>query len=206
MLTYLKEFIAELILKIQKTPISVQYNKLIKKGLLEVGRHTYGVPEIDVYKGSERNVTIGSFCSISKGVRLITGGIHQKDWVSLYPFRTTFNLPGAYIDGMPTSNGEIVIGNDVWIGTDAIIMSGVTIGDGAINASGSIVTKSVEPYSIVAGVPAKHIKFRIEEMFIPNMLEIKWWNWEDQKILSEVELLSSKNIDLFVNKFSSEYR
>ena len=174
--------------------------------MLEVGKHTYGVPDIDVYKGSERKVTIGSFCSISKGVRLITGGIHQKDWVSLYPFRTTFNLPGAYNDGMPSSNGEIVIGNDVWIGTDAIIMSGVTIGDGSIIASGAIVTKSVKPYSIVAGVPARHIKFRIEEKYIPYMLEIKWWNWDEKKILSEVELLSSINIDQFVDKFSRESR
>ncbi len=203
MLSTLKEFIAELILKIQKIPASVQYNKLLKKGLLEVGRYTYGVPEIDVYKNSERKVTIGSFCSISKNVRIITGGIHPSDWISTFPIRDFVGVDIPY-DGMPTSKGEIFIGHDVWIGTGVTILSSVTIGPGAIIASGSIVTKDIQPYAIAAGIPAKVIRYRFSEQQIIELLKIKWWEWDIEKIKSNIHLLSSGKIDQFINTHKIE--
>lgn len=204
MSTNLKQKFADWVARLLKIPAHNHYNNLVQNGWLKVGHHTYGIPEIDVYQGSEQKVSIGNYCSISKGVRIITGGIHPKDWVSLYPFRTTFNLPGAYQDGMPTSNGPVTIGHDVWIGTDAIIMSGVTIGHGAIIAAGAIVTKDVKPYSLVAGIPARHINYRIAEEHIGPMLEIGWWNWDEKKILEAVPLLSSNHVKQFIEQYYSD--
>jgi len=191
-----------IIRKILKYPKHQIYKKQIADGLLTIGRYTYGVPTIEQYAGSETKVTIGSFCSISNDVKIIAGGIHPKDWISLFPIRSYFNLDGAYKDGMPFSNGEVIIGNDVWVGSNAIIMSGVTIGDGAIIAAGSIITKDVSPYSITMGIPGKNQGYRIPEKYIEPMLKIKWWNWELENILSEVELLSSSNLDEFISKFN----
>ena len=191
----------KIIRKFLKYPKHQTYKRQIAEGLLKVGRYTYGVPIIEQYVGSESKVTIGSFCSISNDVKIIAGGIHPKDWVSLFPIRSYFNLEGAFKDGMPFSNGEVVIGNDVWIGSNVIIMSGVSIGDGAIIAAGSLITKDVLPYSIIMGIPGKNQGYRIPEKYIESMLKIKWWNWELEKILAEVVLLSSSNLDEFISKF-----
>ena len=200
MLSKIKAYISEIILKIQKLPTTVQYNKLLKNGLLEVGRFTYGIPEIDVYAGSEAKVIIGSFCSISKNVRIITGGIHPADWVSTFPIRDFVGVDIPY-DGMPTSKGEIIIGHDVWIGTGVTILSGVTIGTGAIIAAGSIVTKDIQPYAIVAGVPAKVIRMRFSNEQIENLLTIKWWEWEVEEIKKGIHYLSSNKIEEFIKKY-----
>ncbi len=200
MLFNLKESLSNLVLKLQKLPATIQYNKLIKKGLLEVGRYTYGVPEIDVYINSERKVTIGSFCSISKNVRFITGGIHPADWVSTFPIRDFVGVDIPY-DGMPTSNGEIVIGHDVWIGTGVTILSGVTIGTGSIIAAGAIVTRDIQPYSIVAGVPAKVIRMRFAPKQIEHLLAIKWWEWKEEEIKKCIHYLSSNKIEEFIEKY-----
>ena len=196
----IKIAISNLIERIIKIPRNIHYNKLIKLGLLEVGRYTYGIPEIDVYINSERKVSIGSFCSISKNVRIITGGIHPSDWVSTFPIRNYLGIPFPY-DGMPTSKGEINIGHDVWIGTGVTILSGVTIGSGAIIAACSVVTKDIAPYSVVAGVPAKVIKYRFTPDQINELLKIKWWEWSQQDLIEAVPLLSSNNINEFINKY-----
>jgi acetyltransferase-like isoleucine patch superfamily enzyme len=94
---------------------------------------------------------------------------------------------------MPYSKGIIEIGNDVWIGTSAIILSGVKIGHGAVVAAGSIVTKSVPPYAIVGGNPAKIIKYRLSEEKIEELLEMKWWDWSEEKIKKNIDFFSIKN-------------
>lgn len=193
-----KEIVAEWVLRLLKLPPRLHYQKLIREGWLTVGRYTYGIPDIDVYKNSERKVNIGSFCSISKNVRIITGGIHPTNWVSTFPIRDYVGVDIPY-DGMPTSNGDINIGNDVWIGTGATIMSGVTIGHGAIVASGSIVTKDIPPYSISAGIPARVIKFRFSEDQIHQLIQISWWDWDIQKIKDNIHLLNSENIEKFIS-------
>ena len=95
------------------------------------------MPTVRSYGGSEAHITIGSFCSIGPEVQIINGGIHPKSWVSLFPFRIKWKLDGAYEDGMPETRGDIVIGSDVWLGTGALILSGVKIGHGAIVAGAS---------------------------------------------------------------------
>jgi acetyltransferase-like isoleucine patch superfamily enzyme len=166
-----------------------------------VGRHTYGNPSVDIYHGSESKVIIGKFCSISPGVRIVVGGIHPADWVSTYPFRANWNLPGAFQDGMPTTRGDVRIGSDVWIGTEAMILSGVEVGHGAIIAARSVVTRDVRPYSIVAGVPAREVALRHTEEQIAELLRIAWWDWDDAEVLAAVPLLSSADASSFLTRY-----
>ena len=174
--------------------------KLIDNGVLEIADYTYQWQslQIDTYAGSNAKVKIGKFCSISKNIRIITGGIHPTNWVSTYPFRAQFNLPGKNADGMPTTKGDIIIGNDVWIGTGVTILSGVKIGDGAVITAGAVVTKDIPEYSIAGGVPAKVIKFRFTEEQILSLKAIEWWDWDEEKILKHVDYLSSDNVDMFI--------
>jgi serine acetyltransferase len=102
--------------------------------------------------------------------------------------------------GHPSCKGDIIIGNDVWIGAKATIMSGITIGDGAIVAAGSVVVKDVEPYSMVGGNPAKHLKFRFTEKQIDDLLKISWWNWTEDRIKSDAMMMWSDSIDEFIDK------
>jgi chloramphenicol O-acetyltransferase type B len=176
---------------------------LQRRGLLSLGRHTYGMPAIQSYRGSEAHVTIGSFCSIAPDVQIINGGIHPKSWVSLFPFRIMWNLDGAFEDGMPENRGDIVIGSDVWLGTGSTVLSGVTIGHGAIVAARSVVTRDVEPYAIVAGTPARRQAYRFSPEVIEKLLAIRWWDWDDTRIRQAVPLLSSPNIDCFLQEYHS---
>jgi len=98
-----------------------------------------------------------------------------------------------------TTKGDVIIGNDVWVASYTTIMSGVTIGDGAVIANNSHVVKNVEPYSLVGGNPAKFIKYRFTEEQIKKLLEIKWWDWTDEKINAFAPLLVDSNIDKFIN-------
>ncbi len=180
------------------------YHKLIRRGLLTVGRHTYGSPTIDSYEGSERSVSIGSFCSISRDVVIITGGIHPHDFLSTFPFRAKWGMAGALQDGIPGSNGDVVIGSDVWIGTEAMILSGITIGDGAIIAARSVITRDVPPYAVVAGAPAKVVKYRFSPEVIERLLQIKWWEWDDARIKETVPLLSSNRVEDFLKESQKE--
>lgn len=180
-------------------------DQLTKAGLLKIGRHTYGTPKIWMYRGSETKIDIGSYCSISPGVEIIGGGIHPTDWVSTFPLRTRWNLPGAEEDGMPATRGDILIGNDVWIGTGATILSGVTIGDGAIIASRALVTKDVRPYAIAGGIPATEMRRRFTDEEVGSLLKIAWWTWDDEAVLAAVDLLSSNNITGFLERYGERH-
>lgn len=171
---------------------------LKSQGLLEIGKHTYGKIVVDAYEGSESKITIGKYCSISRDVRFINGGIHPIDWVSLYPFRIRWKMEGALADGMPASKGPIQVMNDVWIGTGSTILSGVTIGNGAIIMAGSIVTKDVPAFTIVGGIPAKPVKKRFSDKEIQALEEIKWWDWSEEKIKENVDLLSATDLTKFI--------
>lgn len=183
---------------LSKANAASRYRHLIDSGVLLVGRHTYGSPEVDVYKGSEARVIIGHYTSISPRVRFIPGGIHPTNWVSLFPFRILWQLSGAFRDGMPSTNGDIIVGSDVWIGCDSLILSGVTIGDGSVVCAGSVVTRNVSPYSIVAGVPARLIAYRFDEPTRNALLHLSWWNWTDDRIREAVPYLSSADVEGFL--------
>jgi len=165
---------------------------------VEIGAFTYGLPIIgkvtDTY-----SLKIGRFCSIADNVRIFVDSDHNPDSISTYPFANIFkDIPE--ISGRYTGNGNMEIGNDVWIGSSVLILPGVTIGDGAIVGAGSIVTKNIEDYEIVGGNPAKHIRHRFSPEQIKSLKKIAWWNWDLQKIKKDVPLLLSENIDEFIKK------
>ncbi|HEC87733.1 MAG TPA: CatB-related O-acetyltransferase [Thermoplasmata archaeon] len=124
------------------------------------------------------NIKIGRYCSIARNVTF-QARYHSASKAAIggFIYRRLMSEKYRFI-----SKGPIIVGNDVWIGTRAIILSGVKIGDGAIVGAGAVVTKDVQPYEIVAGVPAKHIKWRFPEHIRKQLLEIKWWDWDDEKI------------------------
>ncbi len=126
------------------------------------------------------------------------GGNHRIDWVTTFPFRAVYGLEGAYADGHPETKGDIEIGSDVWIGRGARVMSGVTIGHGAVVAAYSVVTKDVRPYAIVAGVPASERRRRFTDEQITALLQIAWWDWPMGRILASVPILCAGRIEEFV--------
>lgn len=145
---------------------------------------------------SPEKLVIGKFVQIAHGVEIITSSAnHQMDGFSTYHFNV-FGEPwaNAYQPNYP-NKGDTYIGHDVWIGHQALIMPGVTIGSSAIIDSGSIVTKDVEPYSIVAGNPAKPIRKRFNEEVINALLGIKWWHWDINKITQNLNIITSANIE-----------
>jgi len=205
-MSFIRRAINRYLLKLSKKIKAVVINEKqhIQKNVasFEVGVYTYGVENIciDRYIGSDCNIKIGKYCSISKNVTIITGGNHPINWVSTFPFRAKFNLEGKFKDGMPFSNGDIYIGNDVWIGTGVTILSGVKIGDGAVIAANATITKNVPAYAVVAGLPCKIIKYRFDNESIEKLLKIKWWNWDEHKVQEMIPLLSSSNINEFFEK------
>jgi acetyltransferase-like isoleucine patch superfamily enzyme len=168
---------------------------------MSFGKYSYGKPKV-FWKNKDANLEVGKFCSIAADVKVYLGGNHRTDWVSTYPFgyihQNVFNKFNG--EGHPATKGSVVIGNDVWIGSHVTIMSGVKIGDGAVIANNSHVVKDVEPYSLVGGNPAKLIKYRFTKEQIEKLLEIKWWDWSDEKINNFTPLLCNKNIDNFINE------
>ncbi len=171
----------------------------MKKGLLTIGEGTYGRPTI-YFWDDQTKIKIGKYCSIATEVRIILGGEHRVDWVSTYPFMEfQDNWPTSKgFKGHPSSKGNVEIGNDVWIGHGATILSGVSIGDGAVIAAGSVVTKSVEPFSIVGGNPAKLIRVRFDNQTVNELLHIKWWDFDHEKVERILPLLleSPSNLNL----------
>ena len=148
------------------------------------GKWSYGEPKILAWGKCPYKVYIDNFSAIAENVTIILQGNHRMDWVSQYPFPTANAYWETEHDGelYNQSNGDVFIGSDVWIGYGAIILSGITIGNGAVVGAGAVVTKSVPPYTVVAGNPAKEIRKRFDEETIKTLLETAWWDWPDEKI------------------------
>jgi virginiamycin A acetyltransferase len=171
-----------------------------------IGDYTY-YDDPDDSENFERNVLylypfmgdqliIGKFCAIACGVKFIMNGAnHKLDCISTYPFSIFSNgwervTPAK--EELPFK-GDTIVRNDVWIGYESLIMPGVRIGDGAIIAARSVVVNDVAPYTIVGGNPAKMIKARFSEETIKMLLDIKWWDWDIEKITRNLEIITSAN-------------
>lgn len=151
------------------------------------------------YPINHDKLQIGKFCSVACGAKfLFNSANHTLSSLSTYPFPLFFEewgLEKKDVTNAWDNKGDIVIGNDVWIGYEAVILAGVTIGDGAIIGTRAVVTKDVPPYTIVGGVPAKSIKKRFSEETISTLLEIQWWNWSKERIARNIGAIQSGNIE-----------
>ncbi len=163
---------------------------------IEIGHRTYGFDGADASSASTATpLKIGVYCSLGPGILFLCRGVHPYESATTYPLRAKiFNIAGE-----PASREKkgITVGNDVWIGARAAIMPGVSIGDGAIVGTAALVTKDVPPYAIVGGNPAKILKYRFPEHIIEAMLDIRWWEWPDEKVEAETDYLLGP-IDEFV--------
>ncbi|MCP6760770.1 MAG: Vat family streptogramin A O-acetyltransferase [Fischerella sp. CENA71] len=177
-----------------------------------IGDYTY-YDDLQDSENFERNVfyhypfigdklIIGKFCALATGVKFIMNGAnHQMSGFSTYPFSifgSGWERVTPKSDELPFK-GDTVIGNDVWIGYEAIIMPGVKIGDGAIVAAKSVVVKDVAPYTIVGGNPASLVRQRFPDEIIKTLLEIAWWNWDIEKITRNLEKIVGADIEALKN-------
>ncbi len=174
-------------------------NKLI------VGDYTYGQQGISIHAandGEPHNIVIGKYCSIANNIKIYCGKFnHNYKKASTYPFKELFNIEcTSSIWGKP----DPTIGNDVWIGENSVILQGVNVGDGAVIACFSVVTKDVPPYSIVAGNPAKVKKYRFEPEIIKQFLELKWWDLPHDYLIKNV-IPYVDDFNIFLNKIR-EYK
>ncbi len=167
----------------------------------EIGDGSYGLPEVyDFDEGS--TLRIGSYTSIAAEVRIVLGGHHRVDWLSTFPFPAMFE-EASDIVGYNGTHGDVVIGSDVWLCTGSMVLSGVTIGHGAVVAAGAVVTRDVEPYSIVAGNPARHLRWRFDVGQRDALLASQWWSWPEREIRSVAKLLCSSDMTAFMEYISS---
>jgi len=193
----LRYFLRELRRRKKNLGYALRNNKIT----IPRGKHTYGPDPIllgppPVVAKLSQGSRIGSFCSIAPGLRFLFRGKHMTHWVSAYPFYDRWGADAPENCLPPTA--PIIIGNDVWVATNVSIMQGVRVGDGAVIAQESLVTKDVPPYAIVGGNPAKIIRYRFSEEQICELLKIAWWNWNDATIREFVPLLLCSGIDEFI--------
>lgn len=187
----------------------ITLDKQVAQPNIQVGRYSYYsgyyhghsfddcarfiLPDADADK-----LVIGSFCSIGSGVAFIMAGNqgHRNDWISTFPFFWMPDVPAfeAARNGFQAA-GDTVIGNDVWIGSEAVIMPGVRVGHGAVVGTRALVARDVEPYTIVGGNPAKPIRKRFDEARIAMLMEMQWWDWTDAQLQPAMPLLTSGDVE-----------
>lgn len=191
-------------------PHTVFLKTVITRPTIEVGDYTYYHDPEHAAEFEERNVLyhfdfigdrlkIGRFCALATGVCFIMNGAnHDLTGVSTYPFNifangweTDFDMAGLAA-GM---RGDTVVGNDVWIGRDATVLPGVTIGDGAIIGAKSVVASDVPPYAVVAGNPARVVRYRFDDAMIATLLETAWWTWPAKRIARNLNAIRGKDPD-----------
>ncbi len=189
---------------------TVYLKNVITESGIEIGDYTIYNDFVNDPRDFEKNnvlyrypingdkLKVGKFCSIACGVKfLFTSANHTMHSISTYPFPIFFEEWGLDVTNITSAwdnKGDIVIGNDVWIGYEAIVLSGVTIGDGAIIGTRAVVTKDVPPYTIVGGIPAKPIRKRFSDEVISKLLELQWWNWPENRIKENIDVIQSGRI------------
>lgn len=166
-----------------------------------MGRGSYGGPTVHVYRGDTNRVTVGNYTSIALDTEFMVGGNHAIDWVTTWPIREKFDLPGAWTGGTPWSRGDINVGSDVWICRGARILSGVTIGHGAVIGAYAVVSRDVRPYAVVTGNPATEVRRRFDDDLVDGLLAIQWWEWPEEQIRERWQDLVSSDVAAFVLKY-----
>lgn len=161
--------------------------------VVKVGRYTYGKINLYSWGTQDEKLEIGDFCSIAKGVSFILGGMHNLDTLTTFPIKKKIM---EQIQEETFSKGPIIVEDDVWIGTNATILSGVVIGRGTVVAAGSVVTRSTEPYSIVGGVPARLIRYRFDEDIISKMDVLNFKKLDAQIMKENVNTFYSNDKDV----------
>jgi virginiamycin A acetyltransferase len=195
---------------------TVHLKEVINHPRISIGEFTYyhNFDILEDYAGflapylfplSKDSLIIGKFVQIAHGVRFITSSAnHKTSGFSTYPFMTFMMTPQTTSKDIVAmfdesqNKGDIIVGNDVWIGIDATIMPGVKIGDGAIIGAKSVVTKTVDPYTVVGGNPAKVIKKRFNDSVIEVLSDIQWWNWSVEKIEENINIITGNDLDALV--------
>lgn len=178
------------------------YEEAIRNGIVHVGNGTYGTIVFSNFGNQREHLEIGNFCSIAGDVLFMLGGNHDYTKVSTFPFKVKYY-------GEPnesSSKGPIIVKDDVWIGQRAIIMSGVTLGQGCIIAAGSIVTKDIPPYSIVAGAPAQIIKYRFSDDVIDYLLSIDFSSLSLEDIHTHINEMYSSLRELTVDELKIKFK
>lgn len=166
----------------------------------EIGRYTWGHLTVS-YRTPGTALRVGQFCSFAYGCRIVLGGEHRVDHVSTYrfpaypPFGTGQEDRAAQTVG---SRGDVTIGNDVWIGHESMILSGVTLADGVVVGAGSVVRQNAPPYAIVVGNPARVAGFRFTPEQIEALLRIRWWDWSEERLIAATDALASPDIEDFI--------
>lgn len=158
-------------------------------------------PEVD-------KLIVGKFCSIATGVKFMMGGNqgHNYRWIASYPLDDFESGLNNFESGPSKSfelKGDTVIGNDVWLGAESMIMPGIHIGDGAVVGARALVTKNIGPYEIWGGNPARLIKKRFSDEDVCKLLQIKWWNWDESTLRKNLSLLQSNDIEALWKWFTN---
>jgi acetyltransferase-like isoleucine patch superfamily enzyme len=165
----------------------------------DIGDHSYGRPKVR-FPESGAKLAIGRYCSIADGVEILLGGNHRTDFVTTYPFWAMTGVwPEAAGRGdFHGTKGDVSIGHDVWLGSQCMILSGVTIGAGAVIAARAVVTKDVPPYAIVGGNPAKVIRMRFDAGTVERLLASKWWDLPRERVAGLIPLLQGADVEGFL--------
>ena len=176
-----------------------------KRSLIKIGNFTYGPPPLIRYWGGDYNLTIGKYCSLADNITFFLGGDHSINKITTSPLSIFYGnfQEGSLFSKLKNKNRTLVC-NDVWIGSGATIMSGVSIGDGAIIGARAVVANNVPAYAIYAGNPSKLIRYRFSESIIMKLLKLKWWDWDEVKIRSYLTVLDSEPTDALLEKLLSE--
>ena len=190
---------------------TIYLNAVVKDQSIEVGDYTIYNDFVSDPRLFEKNnvlyhypinhdrLIVGKFCSIACGAKFIFNcANHTLKSLSTYTFPLFYeewDLPKSEVAAAWDNKGDIVIGNDVWIGFEAVILAGVKIGDGAIIGARAVVTKDVPPYSIVGGIPAKVIRKRYSPDIIEQLLSLRWWDWTKEKIKRNLPFIMSGDIE-----------
>ena len=192
---------------------SQQINDQIRDGKIKLGKSFFNTiggslldSEIIFWESLDSsnelsNLVIGNYVSMSSNCRIMMGGNHRNDWFCQHLLGNKSKIKNDEI----TSSGDIIIGNDVWIGYGAVILSGTTIPDGCVVGAMSVVKGKFEPYDIIVGNPGKAVKKRFDKETVDLLLELKWWDWSDEDIKKYSDVLKSNDIEKLRNIYKNQF-